>query len=66
MVIPGQATSYKVGMLRIQQLRAEAERELGDRFDIRAFHDTVLGGGSLPLVLLDRRVRDWIAATKAG
>jgi uncharacterized protein (DUF885 family) len=66
MVIPGQATSYKVGMLRIQQLRAEAERELGDKFDIRAFHDTVLGGGSLPLVLLDRKVRDWIAATKAG
>lgn len=65
-VLPGQATSYKVGMIRIQQLRAEAERELGDRFDIRAFHDTVLGGGSLPLALLERRVRDWIAEQKAG
>ena len=65
-VMPGQATSYKVGMIRIQQLRAEAERALGDDFDIRAFHDAVLGGGALPLSLLERRVRDWIAASKAG
>ncbi|HEY6815402.1 MAG TPA: DUF885 family protein, partial [Croceibacterium sp.] len=65
-VMPGQATSYKIGMIRIQQLRAEAERELGDKFDIRAFHDAVLGGGSLPLSLLDRRVREWIAERKAG
>ena len=65
-VMPGQATSYKIGMIRIQQLRAEAERELGDKFDIRAFHDAVLGGGSLPLSLLERRVREWIAATKAA
>jgi len=65
-VIPGQATSYKVGMIKIEQLRAEAERELGDGFDIRAFHDVVLGGGSLPLSLLERRVREWIAASKAG
>lgn len=65
-VIPGQATSYKVGMIRIQQLRAEAERELGDKFDIRAFHDVVLGGGSLPLSLLDRRAREWIAERKGG
>jgi uncharacterized protein (DUF885 family) len=66
MVWPGQATSYKIGMIKIQELRAEAERELGDKFDIRAFHDTVLGGGAMPLSLLERRVRDWIAATKAG
>jgi uncharacterized protein (DUF885 family) len=65
-VLPGQATSYKVGMIKIQQLRAEAERELGDGFDIRAFHDVVLGGGSLPLSLLERRVREWIAERKAG
>jgi uncharacterized protein (DUF885 family) len=65
-VMPGQATSYKIGMIRIQQLRAEAERELGDKFDIRAFHDAVLGGGSLPLSLLERRARDWIAGAKAG
>lgn len=63
-VMPGQATSYKIGMIRIQQLRAEAERELGDRFDIRAFHDAVLGGGSLPLSLLERRVREWVAGQK--
>ena len=66
LVWPGQATSYKIGMNRILDLRAEAERELGDRFDIRAFHDAVLGGGSLPLPLLERRVRNWIAATKAA
>lgn len=65
-VWPGQATSYKVGMIRIQQLRAEAEAALGADFDIRAFHDVVLGGGSLPLSLLERRVREWIAAEKAG
>jgi uncharacterized protein (DUF885 family) len=66
LVWPGQATSYKIGMNRILELRAEAERELGERFDIRAFHDAVLGGGSLPLPLLERRVRDWIAAAKAA
>ena len=65
-VMPGQATSYKVGMIKIQQLRGEAERELGDKFDIRAFHDVVLGGGSLPLSLLERRVHEWIAERKAG
>jgi uncharacterized protein (DUF885 family) len=65
-VWPGQATSYKVGMIRIQQLRAEAEAALGDAFDIRAFHDVVLGGGSLPLSLLERRVRDWIAEQQAA
>jgi uncharacterized protein (DUF885 family) len=65
-VWPGQATSYKIGMLKIEALRAEAERELGGRFDIRAFHDTVLGSGAMPLSLLERRVRAWIAARKAG
>ncbi|MCC5854656.1 MAG: DUF885 domain-containing protein [Idiomarina sp.] len=61
LVLPGQATSYKIGMLRIQELRAEAEAALGDTFDIRGFHDTVLGGGALPLPLLERRVQQWIA-----
>ncbi len=65
-VIPGQATSYKIGMNRILELRAEAEKELGDAFDIRAFHDAVLGGGSLPLSLLERRVREWVAERKGG
>lgn len=64
-VWPGQATTYKIGELRILALRAEAEKALGSRFDIREFHDTVLGAGALPLNLLERRVRDWIAAEKS-
>ncbi len=59
-VWPAQAASYKIGMLKIQQLRAEAEAELGDNFDIRAFHDTVLGSGPLPEPILDRVVRSWM------
>lgn len=65
LVMPGQATSYKIGMLRIQQLRAEAEEALGDDFDIRGFHDTVLGGGAMPLPILERQVRNWIAAQQS-
>ena len=64
MVLTGQATSYKVGMISIQQLRKKAETELGDKFDIRAFHDTILGGGALPLSMLDRKVSSWIASQK--
>ncbi|MGY1520142.1 DUF885 domain-containing protein [Luteimonas sp. A482] len=63
---PGQATAYKIGMIRIQELRRKAEAELGDRFDIRGFHDAVLGGGALPLNLLERRVDQWVVARKAG
>ncbi|RUO28226.1 DUF885 domain-containing protein [Aliidiomarina sanyensis] len=66
LVWPGQATAYKIGMMRIQDLRAEAESELGELFDIRAFHDTVLGGGSLPLPLLEARVRNWIETVQTG
>ena len=66
LVMPGQATSYKIGMLKIQELRAQAESELGERFDIRAFHDVVLGGGAMPLELLQRRVEGWIAERKRG
>jgi uncharacterized protein (DUF885 family) len=65
-VTPGQASSYKIGMLKIQELRRKAEGALGGKFDIRAFHDVVLGGGALPLSLLEQRVDQWIAATKAG
>ncbi len=65
-VWPGQATGYKVGMIKIQQLRAKAETELGDKFDIKGFHDTVLGGGAVPLDLLERRVDQWIAQKQAG
>ena len=64
-VMPGQATSYKIGMIKIQEVRAKAEAELGDAFDIKAFHDTVLGGGALPLDILERRVDQWIATVKA-
>ena len=64
-VLPGQATSYKIGMIRIQELRAKAEKELGDKFDIRGFHDTVLGGGSVPLSILETMVNQWIEAEKA-
>lgn len=60
LVIPGQATGYKIGMLKIQELRAKAERELADKFDIKAFHDTILGGGGLPLTILERKVDEWI------
>ena len=65
-VLPGQATSYKIGMIKIQELRAKAEEELGDDFDIRGFHDTVLGGGAVPLSILEKRVDNWIASVKAG
>jgi uncharacterized protein (DUF885 family) len=63
--MPAQALAYMVGRLEIQRIRAEAEAALGDRFDIRGFHDTVLGGGALPLALLDEMVRDWVAAQLA-
>ena len=61
---PGQATAYKIGMIRIQELRARAEKELGDDFDIRGFHDAILGGGALPLDLLERRIDQWIEEEK--
>ena len=64
-VTPGQATSYKVGMLKILELRERARTALGRSFDIRAFHDTVLGGGALPLAILERRVDDWIATQQS-
>ena len=64
LVFPGQATAYKVGMIRIQELRRKAESELGEHFDIRGFHDAVLGGGALPLDLLERRVDGGIAEQK--
>ncbi|MFZ4684330.1 MAG: DUF885 domain-containing protein [Hyphomonadaceae bacterium] len=63
---PAQATTYKIGMIAIQKLRDEARTELGDKFDWKAFHDTVITGGSLPLPVLETRVRTWIAKVKAG
>lgn len=62
---PGQALAYKLGELKIRELRALAEKELGDKFDLRHFHDAVLGQGPVPLDTLDAQVRAWIAAEKA-
>ncbi|MGB3143953.1 MAG: DUF885 domain-containing protein [Maribacter sp.] len=60
MATPGQALSYKIGQLKIRELRTLAENELGNRFDIREFHSQVLNSGSLPLVLLEEKIRGWI------
>jgi uncharacterized protein (DUF885 family) len=63
-VWPGQATSYKVGMIRILELREQAKAELGHKFDLRGYHDVVLKNGALPLNLLEENVRAWIAQRK--
>jgi uncharacterized protein (DUF885 family) len=59
-VMPGQATSYMVGLLKILEIRENARQRLGDRFNLAAFHDVVLGGGAMPLTLLERRVDEWV------
>ncbi len=64
--IPGQALAYKIGALTIQRLRQRAERELGNRFDIRDFHAQVLMTGSLPMPVLEAKIDHWIARVKAG
>lgn len=63
-VAPGQACAYKVGMLKIQELRARAHRELGDKFDQREFHEAVLKNGALPLDILDQQVNEYIKSKK--
>ncbi len=65
-VNPGQATSYKVGMVKILALRAKARQSLGDRFDLKGFHDTVLSAGALPLSVLEARVDRWVADRKTA
>ena len=63
---PGQALAYKIGQLKILALRARAERQLGEDFDIRAFHDELLGAGALPLDLLEQRMDKWLARQRAN
>jgi uncharacterized protein (DUF885 family) len=62
---PGQALAYKMGQLKIRELRDRAKTELGSRFDLKAFHDEILDGGALPLDLLEARVDRWIKAQKS-
>ena len=57
---PGQALAYKMGQLKIRELRDRAKEKLGTSFDIKAFHDEILSGGAMPLDLLDARVDRWI------
>ncbi len=61
---PGQALGYKIGQLKILELRERAQTALGDRFDIRAFHDTILATGAVPLEILEQTVDAWIGAQR--
>jgi uncharacterized protein (DUF885 family) len=65
-VWPGQALAYKIGELKLKELRAYAEKELGTKFDVRAFHDHVLGNGALPLDLLEKNIKGWVEQEKSG
>jgi len=64
-VWPGQALAYKIGELKMKELRAYAKQELGEKFDIRAFHDELLGNGALPLDILEQQVKGWVEAKKS-
>ena len=64
MVWPGQALGYKLGMINILKLRADAKKKLGDKFNIKDFHDLVLLGGAVPMTTLNEKVAKWIAQTK--
>ena len=62
--IPSQALAYKIGALTIQRLRAKSQKELGNKFDVREFHNQILNTGALPLAVLEKKIDDWIAASK--
>jgi uncharacterized protein (DUF885 family) len=64
-VWPGQALAYKIGELKIKELRAYSKKELGDKFDIRKFHDEILDNGALPLDVLEKHIKEWVADQKA-
>jgi uncharacterized protein (DUF885 family) len=64
MAIPGQALSYKIGQLKILELRAKAEKELGDKFNLSQFHSQVLDSGSIPLHVLEGKINRWIESLK--
>jgi uncharacterized protein (DUF885 family) len=64
MAWPGQALGYKIGALKILELRARAQKALGDQFSLPKFHEVVLRDGTLPLSLLETKVNEWIAASK--
>ena len=65
MAWPAQALGYKIGQLEILRLRQYAKDQLGDKFDIRAFHDEVLSGGALPMDVLSTRIHEWVGQQKA-
>ena len=61
---PGQALSYKIGQLKIRELRLKATNELGDNFEIQQFHNQILGTGCVPLAILEDKINDWIDENK--
>jgi len=61
MAMPGQALAYKTGALRLRELRARYQKQLGKKFSLRAFHDEILAGGSMPLAVLERKMDAWAA-----